>query len=119
MQDVYKEIQEFDDRNARDVSRDRESANSKKETSKGSIRLEHLGDKENVTKKENIQLDLLRGRGKEGKGGKKALDATKENSWKKTAGSLIQAKKLKPKKINKVKVLKLIDFYEKNGRKKA
>ena len=72
VQHVYKEIQEFDDRNdrnARDVSRDRESANSKKETSKGSIRLEHLGDKENViskTKKENIQLDLLRGRGERG-----------------------------------------------------
>jgi hypothetical protein len=118
VQHVYKEIQEFDefdDRNARDVSRDRQT---KKETSKGSIRLEHLGDKENVTKKENIKLDLLRGRGEGGKGGKKALDATEEISWKKTAGSPIQAKKQKPKKINKIKVLKLVDFYEKMEEKK-
>ena len=118
MQHVYKEFDEFDDRNARDVSRDRKT---KKETSKGSIRLEHLGDKDNViskTKKGNIQLDLLSGRGEGGKGGKKALDATKEISWKKTAGSPIQAKKMKPKKINKIKVLKLVDFYEKMEEKK-
>ena len=46
------------------------------------------------------------------------MDATKEISWKKTAGSPIQAKKLKPKKINKIKVLKLVDFYEKMEEKK-
>ena len=46
------------------------------------------------------------------------MDATKEISWKKTAGSPIQAKKMKPKKINKIKVLKLVDFYEKMEEKK-